>query len=102
MFHMKRRQFIQHMSHSLGWLSAGLLTAGCSPNEVRQSIQVGRNLSEGRLDKAITSQIPVSGVPETDRLVRAQLQQLVSFLACKWGDEKTASPREFVKYSDDF
>ncbi|AHF02158.1 lytic transglycosylase [Thiomicrospira aerophila AL3] len=99
---MKRRQFIQHMTHSLGWLSAGLLTAGCSPNEVRQSIQVGRNLSEGRLDKAITSQIPVSGVPEIDRLVRDQLQELVSFLARKWGDEKTASPQEFVKYSDDF
>lgn len=99
---MKRRQFIKHCSR-LGWLSAaGLVVSGCSPNEVRQSIQVGRNLSEGRIDQAIANQIPVSGVPEIDRLVRNQLQELVSFLARKWGDEKTASPQEFVKYSDDF
>lgn len=102
MFHMKRRQLITQLTQTLGWVSAGLLTAACSPNEVRRSIQMGRNLSEGRLDKAITNQIPISGLPEIDRLVRKQLQELVRFLAQKWGDEKTASPYEFVKYSDDF
>ena len=97
MFHMKRRELLQLLS--LAPL-AGLV--GCTPNEIRRSIVAGQNLTKGDVTKAITSQIPSTGIPELDRLVRKQFEELAERLLKEWGDEKVASTKEYVKYTDEY
>lgn len=97
MFHMKRRQLLKLLSLAP---IAGII--GCTPNEVRRSLAAGKNLSNGDVTKAITSQIPSTGIPQLDRLVRKQFEELAERLLKEWGDEKVASAKEYVKYTDEY
>jgi len=94
---MNRRQLIKLLS--LAPLSTLI---ACTPNEVRRSIVAGQNLSKGDVKKAITSQLPTTGIPQLDLLVRKQLEDLADRLLKEWGDERVASQKEYVKYSDQY
>lgn len=97
MAYMKRRQLLQLLAASP---FVGLI--GCTPNEVRRSIQAGQNLTKGDVTKALTDQIPTTGIPALDQLVRKQFEELAERLLKEWGDEKVASQREYIKYTDEY
>lgn len=94
---MNRRQLLQLLA-----LSPLVTLAACKPQQVRRSVDVGRRVAQGELKGAIGSQIPSTGIPEVDRIVRGQLEQLANKLAKKWGDKRVASKTEYVKYSDKY
>ncbi|MDM7857416.1 murein transglycosylase domain-containing protein [Thiopseudomonas acetoxidans] len=94
---MNRRQLLQLLA-----LSPLVTLVACKPQQVRRSVDVGRRVAQGELKGAIGSQIPSTGIPEVDRLVRGQLEQLANKLAKKWGDKRVASKTEYVKYSDKY
>lgn len=94
---MNRRKFLQWS----GLLPVVALT-GCTPQEVRRSINSAQSLANGDVSQVLTSNIPSTGMAELDRLVRQQLQTLAERLLKEWGDEKVASPREYVKYTDEY
>lgn len=94
---MNRRQLIQLLAASP---FLGLM--GCTPNEVRRSLQAGQNLTKGDVTKALTDQIPTTGIPALDQLVRKQFEELAERLLKEWGDEKVASQKEYVKYTDEY
>lgn len=79
-----------------------VLLSGCKPEQIRSSVNVGRKIADGNLSGALGSQLPSTGIPELDMLVRRQLDELGSRLAQKWGDKKVASQTEYVKYSDQY
>lgn len=94
---MNRRQLLQLLA-----LSPLVTLVACKPQQVRRSVDVGRRVAQGELKGAIGSQIPSTGIPEVDRIVRGQLEQLANKLAKKWGDKRVASKTEYVKYSDKY
>lgn len=88
-----------------GLLGAASLVSGltgCTPTQIRQSISSAEKLSKGDVPSALTSQIPVTGIPQIDSLVRKQINHLVKELAKTWGDKKVASQKEYVKYTDKY
>ncbi|ADU64890.1 Lytic transglycosylase catalytic [Desulfurispirillum indicum S5] len=84
-------------------LSLALLPlSGCSSREVRRHFeQMGKAAVDEGLD-TISSGIPSTGNTVMDELVRQQFRQLADRLRAKWGDERIASPTEYVKYTDDY
>lgn len=92
---MNRRKLLELMAITP---LAGLV--GCTPNEVRRNLSTGQQLAQGRVDQVLASNLPSTGIAELDRLVRQQLVDLAKRLMKEWGDEKIASPREYVKYTD--
>ncbi|BBN58488.1 lytic transglycosylase [Hydrogenovibrio marinus] len=93
-----RRQFLKN-GVALGVL--GVL-AGCTPTQVRRSFTSAEQLYNGDVPSALTSQIPVTGIPQIDSLVRKQINKMVKELAKTWGDKKIASQKEYVKYTDKY
>lgn len=93
---MNRRHFLTLFATSLTALY------GCQPNEIRHSINSAKKLSKGNLPGAVAAQIPTTGIAEIDKLVKRQIESLVAELAKTWGDKKVASPKEYVKYTDDY
>lgn len=99
---MKRRDFLQKgvkLGVSLGGIGA---LVACTPTEVRRLVSVGEKLYRGDVTSAVFSQLPATGIPEVDRLIRSQISQLVKRLAKQWGDKKMASSKEYVKYLDKY
>ncbi len=94
---MKRRLFLSTLV--LPFLS-GL--SGCTFTQVRRSFSSAEKLYRGDVPSAVLAQVPHTGIPQVDRLLRSQLKQLVKRLARQWGDKKVASPKEFVKYYDNY
>lgn len=94
---MKRRQLLQLLTASP---FLGLL--GCTPNEVRRTLEAGQNLTKGDVTKALTDQIPTTGIPALDQLVRKRFEELAERLLKEWGDEKVASQKEYIKYTDEY
>ena len=93
---MNRRHFLTLFATSLTALY------GCQPSEIRHSINSAKKLSKGNLPGAVGAQIPTTGIAEIDKLVKRQIESLVAELAKTWGDKKVASPKEYVKYTDDY
>lgn len=93
---MNRRHFLTLFATSLTALY------GCQPHEIRQSISSAKQLSKGDLPGAVAAQIPVTGIAEIDKLVKRQIASLVAELAKTWGDKKVATPKEYVKYTDQY
>ena len=91
---MKRRTL-------LTLFGAGLIS-GCTPSEVRRGIYAARHLARRDLAGAISSQVPVVGVPVVDTLLRRQLSRLLRQVGLIWGDKKVPSRREVVKYTDHY
>jgi membrane-bound lytic murein transglycosylase C len=92
---MKRRQF-------LTLLTATGMLSGCTGNEIRRSLASAQQLSNGDVPSALSAQIPSTGVAPLDQLVRKQLKSMIQELAKTWGDEKVATPKEYVKYTDQY
>ena len=82
--------------------SAGLSLAGCTATQIRQSISTSHQLYKGNVSQAIASQVPGLGIPEVDGLVRKQIASLLDELVQTWGEKRIASPKEYVKYTDDY
>ena len=99
---MKRRHFLRSALKASTLLGGVGLLAACTPTEVRRSVSAGRSLYRGNVPSAVMSQLPATGLPEVDRLLRRQVSLLVKRLAKQWGDKKVASPKEYVKYLDQY
>lgn len=95
---VSRRDFLRIGTGSLLALSQ----MGCTPTQIRQSITSSHQLYKGDVSQAIASQIPGSGIPEVDSLVRKQITSLLDELVQTWGEKRIASPKEYVKYTDDY
>ena len=83
-------------------VSAGLSLVGCTATQVRQSITASHQLYKGNVSQAIASQVPGLGIPEFDGLVRKQIASLLDELVQTWGEKRIASPKEYVKYTDNY
>lgn len=96
-----RRRLLKHSGTLLSMSALGFL-AGCTPTQVRRSFNSAEQLYKGDVPSALSSQIPVTGIPQIDSLVRKQINKLVKELAKTWGDKKVASQKEYVKYTDKY
>jgi len=97
-----RRKFLSRLS-LLGLGSAGFLgTSGCTVTEIRRSITTGQQLYKGNVSSAISAQIPGVGIPEIDGVVRRQITLFLDEIGKNWSDKKTASPKAYVKYTDNY
>lgn len=94
---MNRRKLLQLLA--LGPL---LTLAACKPQQVRRSVQVGRQVAQGEFKGAIANQLPSTGNSHVDQLILQQLDRLANRLAKKWGDKRVSSKTEYVKYSDKY
>lgn len=83
-------------------VSAGLSLVGCTATQIRQSITTTHQLYKGNVSQAIASQVPGLGIPEVDGLVRKQIASLLDELVQTWGEKRIATPKEYVKYTDDY
>ncbi|MFU8789991.1 MAG: murein transglycosylase domain-containing protein [Methylobacter sp.] len=94
---MQRR----HLLKLLGLAPVGGLIA-CTPDNVRYSFDTARQLMNTNIPGSIAQRIPSTGIVELDSLVQRQFLQLADRLIREWGDKKVASPREYVKYTDQY
>lgn len=94
---MNRRNFL-----ALCAVSSLTGLAGCQPHQIRQSFNSAKQLSKGDLPGAVAAHIPVTGMAQIDQLVKRQIKSLVAELAKTWGDKKVASPKEYVKYTEQY
>jgi len=94
---MKRRSLFK-----LSGLSALGLLGGCTPNEIKRAVATGQAIKEGDLNDVLNPHLPSTGIAEVDRLIKKQLERLAEQLYKKWGDKKVASPKEYVKYTDEY
>ena len=92
---MNRRQFLAAFG------SLGLLTA-CTPAEIKRGVTSSQSLVKGDVPRALSAQIPKTGIAEVDGLIQSQLKQLIKELSKTWGDKKVATPKEYVKYTDHY
>ena len=102
---VSRRFFLKKLSFaglSLGGVAGLTSISGCTVSQVRQTINTGQKLYQGNVTQAITSQIPVTGIHIIDREVKKQVATLLNELAKTWGEERIATPKEVVKYTDHF
>jgi membrane-bound lytic murein transglycosylase C len=94
---MKRRTLFK-----LSGLSALGLLVGCTPNEIKRAQTIGLAIKKGDVNEVLDPHLPSTGIAEVDRLIRNQLENLAEQLYKKWGDKKVASPKEYVKYTDEY
>jgi membrane-bound lytic murein transglycosylase C len=103
---LARRQFLMRLAQGLTVpLASGLALislSGCTATQIRRGVSTGHQLYKGNVANAVTSQIPGTGVPEFDGLIRQQLGRFLNEIAKKWGDKRMASPKEYVKYTDTY
>lgn len=99
--HLSRRRFL-----TLGLGTGSLLTltqlSGCTASQIRQGITAGHQLYKGNVSQAVAAQIPGSGIPQIDGLVRKQVASLLDELTATWGEQRIATPKEYVKYTDHY
>ena len=81
--------------------SLGLLS-GCNASQIKRSFNTGQAIKDGNLGAVINQQLPSTGIAEVDRLIKDQITSLAESLFEKWGDKKVASPKEYVKYTDEY
>lgn len=81
---------------------AALPLAGCTNKEIRGGITTARRVFSGDVAGAVDAYIPVTGVPEIDRLVRRQVHAMVEEIRKRWKDEKVPSETEYVKYTNEY
>ena len=94
---MNRREFIQ----ALG-VSSLMVAAGCNPTELSRTLTDVGQLAGGQVTGELLDLIPSTGLAPLDKMVREQLQTLAQRLLKEWGDEKVASRKEYVKYTDEY
>ncbi|WP_084151658.1 murein transglycosylase domain-containing protein [Thiomicrorhabdus sp. Milos-T2] len=105
---LNRRQFLKRVSlGSIGSLTAtGLASisglSGCTVSEIRRGITTSHELYKGNVSQAISAQVPGLGIPEIDGVVRKQTTLFLNEIAKNWSDKKTASPKAYVKYTDNY
>lgn len=99
---LSRRKLLSRLS-LFGLGSTGLLgTSGCTVSEIRRSISTSHQLYKGNVSQAISAQVPGLGIPEIDGIVRKQISLFLDNIAKNWSDKKTASPKAYVKYTDNY
>jgi len=99
---LNRRKFLSRLS-LLGLSSAGFLgTSGCTVTEIRRGITTSHQLYKGNISSAISAQVPGVGIPEIDSVVRKQITLFLDEISKNWSDKKTASPKSYVKYTDNY
>ncbi|WP_034763476.1 murein transglycosylase domain-containing protein [Chrysiogenes arsenatis] len=94
------KQFVSRR-HVLLWL-ATLPLVGCAPHEIQRSITTANRVIGGDVAGAVTGYIPSTGVAAVDQLVRRQIQTMISEIKKRWGDEKVATEKEYVKYTANY
>ncbi len=94
---MNRRQFIQ-----LGFIGSALSMTACTMSEVRRSINTGKKIIDGQYSKAIASQVPGTGIPEIDSLMRQGLTHFLDEITETWQDKTVPTTDTYVKYSDHY
>ncbi|WP_321325310.1 murein transglycosylase domain-containing protein [Thiomicrorhabdus sp.] len=96
---LNRRQFLGLLSLSgIGAVSL----SGCTVSEIRRGITTSHQLYNGNVSQAISAQVPGVGIPEIDGVVRKQIALFIDEIAKNWSDKKTASPKAYVKYTDNY
>ncbi|RQD66705.1 MAG: DUF3393 domain-containing protein [Desulfonatronovibrio sp. MSAO_Bac4] len=93
---MNRRYFL----YTLG-LSSLFFSVGCKTTDVRRAITIGEQVARGTVPQ-VGSAFPTTGVGALDSIVRRQIENMVKALLKEWGDEKLPTPREYVKYTDNY
>lgn len=83
------------------WL-AFLPLAGCTPAQIQRGLSTTERVLSGDMAGAVSRQIPVTGLGVVDQAVRRQVQTMVREIGRRWTDEKVASEREYVKYTDNY
>lgn len=91
---LSRRDFFLYM--------AALSLAGCTARDIERGLGTAGRAISGDVAAAVNEYIPVTGVPEIDRLVRQQVQSLVNEIRKRWKDEKVATETEYVKYTNHY
>ncbi|MDX1348084.1 MAG: murein transglycosylase domain-containing protein [Thiomicrorhabdus chilensis] len=103
--HLSRRQLLTDLIKITATGSAFGLS-GCTVTEVRRSLNTGQSLYKGQVKEAIraevSQQIPLTGMPAMDGLVKKQLAAFMDQLFKQWGEQRIASPKEYVKYTDQY
>ncbi len=89
---LSRRDFLLYL--------AALPLAGCTARDIERGIGTARRAVSGDVAGAVNQYIPATGVPEIDRLVRRQVQQMISEIQKRWKDEKVPTEKEYVKYTN--
>lgn len=95
---MNRRQLLKLAL--IGSLPTAL--GGCTISEVRRSINASKNIIKGDYNQAIANQVPGVGVPEVDGFIRKGFKHFLDDVSALWKDDKTPSPKVYVKYTDHF
>ncbi|WP_028575767.1 murein transglycosylase domain-containing protein [Desulfonatronovibrio hydrogenovorans] len=93
---MNRREFLLGFS-----VSALVLGTGCKATDVHRAVSLGEQVARGTVP-GFSSAVPSTGVGALDSLIRQQLQSMLEKLIKEWGDEKIPTPKEYVKYTDDY
>ncbi len=93
---LRRRQLLTLAAVSIAGLS------GCTVTEVRRSITTGQKLYNGQYSQAIASQVPGTGIPEVDSLVRQGLSHFLDQVAEAWQDQQVPTRDTYVKYTDHY
>ncbi len=96
--YVSRRGFLKIGTGSLLALSQ----ISCTATQIRQGITTSHQLYKGNVSQAVAAQVPGLGIPEVDGLVRKQIASLLDELVQTWGEKRIASPKEYVKYTDDY
>ena len=94
-FAVSRRAFLRIGSGSLFALSQ----VACTATQIRQGITTSHELYKGNISQAVAAQVPSLGIPEVDGLIKKQITHLLDQLAQTWGEQRIASPKEYVKYT---
>lgn len=99
---LPRRQWLKQCASTLPVLCGMAALPACTVSEIRRGITTSQQLYNGNVSSAISAQIPGTGVPQVDGLLRQQLTAFLNQLAKEWREERIATPKEFVKYTDHY
>ncbi|MDG6778801.1 murein transglycosylase domain-containing protein [Thiomicrorhabdus sp. zzn3] len=99
---LPRRQWLKQCVSALPALCGLAILPGCTVSEIRRGLTTSQQLYNGNVSGVISAQIPGTGVPPVDGLLRQQLTSFLTQLGKEWGEERIATPKEFVKYTDHY
>ena len=97
---MHRRQFLKFSI--LGTLGSTTGITGCTVSEVTRGVNTSYNIIKGQYSSAIANQIPATGIPGVDHLLRSGFRTFIDEISKNWKDKKIPTQDTYVKYTEHY
>ena len=75
---------------------------GCTVSQAVRGVRTGHYILNGQYTAAVASQIPGTGIPGVDSLLRGGFKSFLDQISKNWRDNKIPTEKTYVKYSENY